>query len=130
MNKYVTNVQDKVLHTLVWPFLAATTAYGIGFTAFAGTSGVTASSLFHAMSSMHPSLPFLWGAAALVAIVLVFVYLALEVRWANKVSSLLGAMVWVFASFCYILTGGWLLLFAVSLPNLWFWVWEYLDTPA
>lgn len=129
MNKYVNRVRSKVLHALVWPFLAATIAYGIGFTAFNSASGVTASSLYHAMFSMHPALPVVWGAVALVAIILVMVYLALEVRWANKVSSLLGSMVWIFASFCYILTGGWLLLFAVSLPNLYFWVWEYLDTP-
>lgn len=129
MSNLVNSINAKVLHTLVWPFLGATVAYGIGFTFFYHAHGVQASSLFHAMVGMHPSLPLVWGVAALAAIVLVLMYIAMDIAWANKVSSLLGAMVWVFASFCYILTGGWLLLFSVALPNLWFWVWEYLDTP-
>jgi hypothetical protein len=46
---------------------------------------------------------------------------------AGKISGLIGFMLWVFASFCYILTGGWLLLFSVALPNAYFWVWQYLS---
>jgi hypothetical protein len=36
-------------------------------------------------------------------------------------------MLWVFAAFCWGLTGGWLLIGSIALSNLWFWFWQYLS---
>jgi hypothetical protein len=43
------------------------------------------------------------------------------------VSGLVGFALWVFAAFCWGLTGGWLLIGSIALPNLWFWFWQYLS---
>lgn len=131
MNKYLSRItssaRGEAFNPLTWPFLAATTAYGIGFTVFAGTSGVEASSLYQAMQSIHQVIPYIWGSVSVTVIIIGLTFLLFNIPPAGKVSGLIGFMVWVFASFCYVLTGGWLLLFSVALPNAYFWVWQYLS---
>ncbi len=85
------------------------------------------SSLFLAMNAISPSLPLVWGLGALVAVALAVVSLSMNFRSGPKLAGLLGFMVWVFAAFCWYLTGGLLLVFAVALPNAWFWSWVLLQ---
>ena len=131
MNRYwlriTKSARGENFNPLSWPFLGATFSYGLGFTVFSGTTGTSASSLFTAMSSLHPAIPFIWGVVALLTILVGITFLMFRIPPAGKISGLVGFMVWVFASFCYILTGGWLLLFSVALPNAYFWVWQYLS---
>jgi hypothetical protein len=79
------------------------------------------------MVSIHSIIPILWGAVAVLVIIVGLTFLLFNIPPAGKISGLVGFALWVFASFCYILTGGWLLLFAVALPNACFWVWQYLS---
>lgn len=131
MNKYLSRVtssqRQENFNPLSWPFLAATFSYGIGFTVFAGTSGTQASSLWTAMTAIGPAIPFIWGVVCVLTILVGLTFLLFNIPPAGKISGLVGFTLWVFASVCYILTGGWLLLFSVALPNAFFWVWQYLS---
>lgn len=126
--KRITQSQrQESFNPLSWPFLAATASYGVGFVYFALSPNETVSSLWAAMVSIHPWVPLIWGVVAVLTIVGGLTFLLWNIPPAGKISGLVGFMLWVFASWCYILTGGWLLLFAVALPNAFFWVWQYLS---
>jgi hypothetical protein len=45
----------------------------------------------------------------------------------GKFSGLMGFMLWIFAAFCWFLTGGAFVALAIALPNIWFWIWQYLS---
>jgi hypothetical protein len=79
------------------------------------------------MTTIAAVTPFIWGVVCVLTILVGLSFLMFNVPPAGKISGLVGFMLWVFASFCYILTGGWLLLFSVALPNAFFWVWQYLS---
>lgn len=131
MNKYLSRVtssaRGEVFNPLVWPFLLSTLAYGIGFTFFKHTEGVEKSSLYIAMKSIIPLAPVVWGVIALLTIFVGITFLLFNIPPAGKLSGLVGFGVWVFAAFCWGLTGGWLLIGSIALPNLWFWFWQYLS---
>lgn len=131
MNKYLSRLtssqRQEKFNPLTWPFFLATFAYGLGFLAFFFTDGVSKSSLWLAMHSIAPSIPLIWGAVAVLTIVVGLTFLMFNIPPAGKISGLVGFMLWVFASFVYILTGAWLPLLSVALPNAWFWVWQYLS---
>lgn len=113
-------------HPLVWPFYLATLAYGLGFTVFAGTAAVAKSSLFTAMTVVHPVSPILWGMLALTALVLTHIGTVNDITHLRKGAAMAGAMVWIAAMLCYVLTANWLVLFSVAIPNLIFWILTYL----
>lgn len=131
MNKYLSRLtsseRGETFNPLTYPFLIATLAYGVGFSCFAWAAGVKASSLFTAMASIGAFIPYVWGALCVVVIIVGLTFLLFNIPPAGKVSGLAGFMLWVFAAFCWALTGGYLLLFAVALPNMWFWIWQYLS---
>lgn len=131
MNRYFSRITKSArgerFNPLTWPFFIATFAYGLGFTAFYSTSATAHSSLFIAMISIHPYVPILWGATAIVTILIGFTFLMFNIPPAGKVSGLVGFMLWVFASFCWGIAGTWLLLFSVAIPNMYFWIWQYLS---
>ena len=131
MNKYVSRITSSArgesFNPLTWPFFIATLAYGIGFTVFYGIDGTQKSSLFTAMVDIHQSIPFIWGLVAIATIVVGFTFLLFNIPPAGKISGLVGFMVWVFASFCWGFNGAWLLLFAVAIPNMYFWIWQYIS---
>lgn len=54
-------------------------------------------------------------------------FLLFDLPFAGRLSGLIGFMLWVFAGFCWWLTDGQFLVFAVALPNLWFWIWQYFS---
>jgi hypothetical protein len=120
-------VTKRVKNPLSYPFLIATAAYGIGFTVFAQTAAVHQSSLFMALSFLHPFLPYVWGAACLIAIVVAFVSLIKDHEPGAKTAGWIGFMTWLFAAICWIITGGFLTLFAIAIPNMWFWLWQYFN---
>jgi len=83
--------------------------------------------LYTAMTHLFPALPAIWGAVALGAIVLNLLSLILRRVGVAATSAFLGALVWIFAAWVYLLGGDYLIFVSVTLPNLFFWVWYYLD---
>lgn len=131
MNKYISRVtssaRGEVFNPLLWPFLFTTFVYGMGFTAFVWVDSIHYSSLFVAMTTIHPWIPFIWGTVAALTIIVGITFLLFNIPPAGKISGLIGFMVWVFAGFCWALTGGWFLTLALAIPNMWFWIWQYLS---
>jgi hypothetical protein len=130
-NKYVSRVtsssRGELFNPLVWPFLLSTLAYGVGFSLFFWTNAVRESSLHAAMISLGPHIPIVWGAVALFTIVIGLTFLLYNLPPAGKFSGIMGFMVWVFATICWAFSGGWLLIASVAIPNMWFWIWQYLS---
>jgi hypothetical protein len=128
MNKYISRVtssaRGETFNPLIYPALISTLIYGIGFTFFSWEGSIAHSSLFAAMTLISPIAPVIWGAIAILTIVVGFIFLLLNKPPAGKFSGLVGFMLWTFACACWILTGGTFL--AVGLPNLWFWMWQFL----
>jgi hypothetical protein len=132
MNKYLSRVtssaRGETFNPLLWPFLFATLVYGLGFSVFHLWIGsINYSSLFLAMTSINPAIPVAWGVIATLTIVVGLTFLLFNIPPAGKASGLAGFMVWVFAGFCWALTGGWFLTLALAIPNMWFWIWQYLS---
>lgn len=128
MNKYISRVtssaRGEVFNPLLWPFLIATFAYGVGF---AFTLGVVDSSLYLSLAALTPALPVAWGILALMVIVGGLTFLLFNLPPYGKLSGLFGFMLWTTAAFAYGFSGSWLLFFAVAIPNMWFWFWQYLS---
>jgi hypothetical protein len=131
MNKYIerltTSPRGERFNPLIYPFFVATLFYGLGFLLLGGETGVKDSSLHAAMLSLGGYVPLLWGAAALTAIVLGVVFLLTQKKTIARLSAMVGFMVWVFAAGGWLFTGGWLLIFTVATPNIYFWVWQYFS---
>lgn len=127
LSRISSSARGEAFNPLTWPFLFATLAYGAGFAFFSFTTGVSESSLFQAMTSLAPAIPVLWGIVAILTIVGGFTFLLFNIPPAGKLSGLIGFMLWLFASFCWGLTGGWLLILSIGLPNMYFWFWQYLN---
>lgn len=124
---YNQNMMNKLtsVNPLVYPFALSTLAYGVGFTVFRDTSAVKASSLFEAMHSISPLLTHFWGIACIVVVALALYTILKDRRTWGKANCFAGALLWFFASFVYVLVGGWLTLFSVAIPSLLFWAIEY-----
>ena len=131
MNKYISRItssqRGQKFNPLIWPFFIATMSYGIGFTIFLPLDIVTKSSLFMAMFTIHPWIPVIWGILAIATIVMGLTFLLFNIPPVGRLSGLLGFMVWVFASMCWLLDGNFLLIFSVGLANMYFWFWQYLS---
>jgi hypothetical protein len=130
LSRIVSSERNKPFNPLIWPFFISTFAYGVGFVVqhFFAVSG--GSSLFAAMASIAPALPLIWGIVAIAVILMGFTFLMFNIPPIGRLSGLVGFMVWTFAAFCYLLTGGWLPLFSVAIPNMYFWFWQYLSLTA
>lgn len=132
---YVTSVRTRLARSargelfnpLIYPFILVTFSYGIGFTLFSHTEAVSQSSLFLAMVSVSPLLTVIWGVLAIVVILTGFYVLIKDKPPLGKANCFLAWMLWFFAGIVYVLTGGWLTLFAVTIPSLYFWTWQYFS---
>jgi hypothetical protein len=129
-NRITSSERNKPFNPLIWPFFISTFAYGFGFIVQNFTSASGGSSLYAAMTTIHATIPLVWGVVCILVIIGGFTFLVYNIPPIGKFSGLLGFMVWVFAAFCYILTGGWLPLFSVAVPNMYFWFWQYLSLTA
>lgn len=131
MNKYFSRItssqRGEAFNPLSWPFLLATIAYGVSFAFLSSTESVQLSSLFLAMHSLHAVIPLIWGIVAILTILLGFTFLLFRIPPIGKTSGLVGFMLWTFAGFCWAFTGGWVTVFAIAIPNMWFWIWQYLS---
>ncbi len=104
-------------HYLAWLFMLATLAYGIGFLILPYSDILGTSSLFVTMSGIHHLAVVFWGVACIVSVVVTLA--------GYRVASLLGWAAWVFATICYAIDGNWLVLLAVAVPNMLYWLWQY-----
>jgi hypothetical protein len=129
--KYLSRISSsqrgRAFNPLIWPFLISTFAYGTGFAFFTDSSTISKSSLYLAMRDINPVAPYIWGGIALATIVMGITFLLYNIPPAGKASGLIGFMLWVFASFCWGFDNGWLLIFSIAVPNLYFWFWQYLS---
>lgn len=116
----------RAINPLTWPFVLATLAYGLGFTFFYWAGEVKKSSLFMSMTETYDYAAPIWGASALAVIVIVVAFLVFKHPRIGKFASVAGFMLWLYAAFSWFLVGADLLVFAVALPNAWFWFWQYL----
>lgn len=123
---YVDDAERQKVNPLIYPFLFATLIYGLGFALLGDWTGVSTSSLFTAMWSLHNFLPALWGIAAALAALLGVAVTAFRQVHLGEAASMFGFLVWFFAGLIYLLSGYWLVLMTVALPNTYFWLWFYL----
>lgn len=121
------SARGELYNPLIYPFLVTTLSYGIGFTAFRWTEAVNQSSLYLSMHALSPLLTVIWGVLAIVVIVVGLYVLIFDKPPIGKANCLVAWMLWLFAAIVYVLTGGWLTLFAVALPGLFFWTWQYFS---
>lgn len=123
---FVDDAETIRVNPLFYAFMLGTLFYGLGFLAFGWTAGVSASSLFQALEGIHHWLPTVWGIAALSAGLLAFYcILTRQIRVSSPLTAMLGFSVWLFAGFCYLQTGAWLLVFTVAGPYGFFWCYWY-----
>ena len=92
-------------------------SYGVGFILFRFTDILGTSSLYATMIGIAPHIAFIWAIACLWAVIHTLI------GW--KPASLLGFSAWVFAAICYVIAGNWVVLFAVAVPNMLFWLWQH-----
>ena len=127
-SRITSSARGEVFNPLIWPFLLATFAYGLGFAVVMPLTGVAPdSSLFSAMSEIGTAFPVIWGSIAIATIIGGLTFLMFNIPPFGKVSGLIGFMLWLFAALCYIISGAWLPLLAVAVPNMIFWIWQYLS---
>lgn len=127
ISRFTSSARGELFNPLTYPFLFSTLAYGIGFTAFLHTASTLDSSLYIALVGIGASFPVIWGVAALTIIVSGVTFLLFNIPPIGKLSGLAGFVIWAFAGMCYLLTGAYLPLFAVAIPNMIFWFWQYLS---
>lgn len=116
-----------MFNPLIYPFLIATFFYGLGFTLFRNTDAVLSSSLHTSMVSISPTLTFIWGVLAITVIAVGLYVLVKDKPPIGKANCFVAWSLWFFAGVVYVLTGGWLTLFSVAFPSLWFWTWQYFS---
>lgn len=121
------NIRASQLNPLAWPFLLATGVYAVAFTLLHATASVTKSSLHTAMLSLGAHTPWIWGLLMVLTLVLGLLYVTGRWDWAGRASSFLGAVGWIFAGICWLVTGGWILTIAIAVPNIYYWFYQYLD---
>jgi hypothetical protein len=127
LSRLTSSARGQTFNPLTYPFLGATLSYGIGFLFFFNTGGVHESSLYASMHAIGWYIPIVWGGVCVLTIMVGITFLLFNLPPAGKASGLVGFMLWVFASFCWAVTGGYLLIFAIGLPNTYFWFWQYLS---
>jgi len=119
------NPRGELFNPLIYPFLLATFAYGVGFTYFSVIGGESASSLYNAMFSISPAITLVWGLLAIAVMVIGLYVLVMNKPSIGRANCFAAWSLWLFAGIVYMLTGGWLPLFSVAVPSLWFWTWQY-----
>lgn len=132
MNKYFSRVTSSArgekFNFLLWPFLLATFAYGVGFALIMPfTTAAGDSSLYHSMHNLGSGIPVVWGAVALFVILTGLTFLLFNIPPFGKLSGLVGFILWTFGGMCYVLSHDYLTLFSVAIPNMVFWIWQYLS---
>lgn len=121
------SARGELFNPLIYPFILVTFAYGIGFTFFSNTDPVGQSSLYQSMTAISPLLTTIWGIAAISVILIGFYVLVKDKPPLGKFNCFLSFLLWFFAATVYVLTSGWLTLFAVVVPSLYFWTWQYFS---
>lgn len=132
MSKYLKRVTEskrgQAFNALSWPFLLTLFVYGFCF-AFMFPLGVNVggSLAFIAMANLNPSFPLIWGVTALFTMFIGATFLLFNIPASGKTSGLLGFALWLFVGIAYVYGGEWLALFAFVVPQMYFWIWQYLS---
>lgn len=128
IKKLTRSARGELFNPLLWPFLLSTLSYGLGFAiVFHFGFDIGTSSLYLAMESLLWFAPIIWGLSCIAVIVMGVTYLLFNVPRYGRISGLIGFSLWFFAGACYVYSGGYLTLFSVVVPNMWFWFWQYLS---
>lgn len=127
LTRLTRSARGELYNFLIYPFLLSTLAYGVGFAIFKGTDAVNKSSLFDSMHSISPFLTDIWGWLAIAVIVVGVYVLVFDKPPVGRANCYVGFLLWFFAAVIYVLSGGWLTLFSVTVPNLMFWTWQYFS---
>jgi hypothetical protein len=73
------------------------------------------------MAAIHSWLPLVWGIGAFLAgAFALFMVLYRKVAW-GETAAMSGFLVWLFAIIVYAINGFYLVLFSVTIPNIFFW---------
>jgi hypothetical protein len=125
--RWLDDKQKVPVNPLFYPFLFATLVYGLGFSLFGFTSGVSSSSLYGALVAMHTVMPVLWGSVAVIAGLLAFyAILTRKTHGVSASAAMMGVCLWLFAAITYLQGGYILVILTVAFPNLFFWVYWYI----
>lgn len=121
------SARGELFNPLIYPFLLTTLSYGIGFVFFRWATAVQESSLFSSMTSIGQHVPLVWGILAISVIAVGLYVLVFDKPPIGKANCFVAWLLWLFAAIVYVMTGGWLTLFAVTIPSLFFWTWQYFS---
>jgi hypothetical protein len=121
---YVDKTKGEKQNPLLWPFLLITTAYSFAFTFFIGSKAVTETILFQ-QTALQLGSNFLsvWGVIGLLIVIGTFVGIYVRKAWLGTTVSYAGFLLWLYTAFIYAMGGFWLQVFAISIPNMVFWLW-------
>lgn len=125
--RFTKSARGEFFNPLIYPFILVTFAYGFGFSFFSHTAAVSSSTLYIAMYSISPLLTMIWGYVAIATILIGVYVLVKDKPPMGKFNCFLAFLLWFFAATVYVLTSGWLTLFAVVVPSLYFWTWQYFS---
>lgn len=129
LSRVTSSARGELFNFLIWPYLFSTFMYGLGFsviiplTKFSGDS-----SLYAAMVMVGGTeTPIVWGIVAVATILFGLTFLMFNIPPFGRISGIIGFMLWLFASICYLLSGSYLVMFAVAVPNMVFWIYQYIS---
>lgn len=77
------------------------------------------------MRELIPAIPVIWGTLGLLSLAAEMLGVALDARFLTRSAAAMYVTLWVFAGTVYIIGGHYVLFFAVSLPHLLFWAWNF-----
>ncbi len=119
MGSFVSRVKE--INFLVYPFLFTSLSYSVGFLVGVGST----SSLYANMVGVNDAIPEIWAGALLGVVILALLTLISDRHWLAALSSAGGFLAWTFACFMFMLEGNYIILGAVGLSNLYFWIYYY-----
>lgn len=112
-------------------FILPTLFYGVGFLFFPNKATVDKSSLHITMVSLGDKwLPMVWGAVLILVFLGTLNTMLTKKFYIAHASSFIGFMAWLFASLMYLQSQNFMLMGAVTIPSMLFWLWLYLRIKA
>lgn len=132
MKKYwsrlTSSARGEVFNPLTYPFLLAMLAYSLWLAVIIPLFDYKVdSTLYIAMAELAPVAPIVWGIIGLGTLIAGVTFMLFNIPPFGKVSGLVGFALWLFGAICFVMTDSWLSIFSVAVPNMIFWIWQYLS---